>query len=131
MVKTNNGLNALMVGQRAVTPWLRQVGSIPTQPTSINGVFSVVACTLLCESDSTRSILVRHPIYGLLVIMGARRFCKPEVRVRFSYGPPYINYALLVKWYNSCLVSIYRWFDSIKEHQSGISLMVKRKPSKL
>ena len=30
-------------------------------PTKLYGVFSVVACTLLCESDSTRSILVRHP----------------------------------------------------------------------
>lgn len=29
-----NGLNALMVGQQAVTLWLRQVGSIPTQPTN-------------------------------------------------------------------------------------------------
>ena len=35
-----------MVGQRAVTPWLRQVGSIPTQPTSNNGVYSVVVALL-------------------------------------------------------------------------------------
>ena len=41
-----NGLDALMVGQRAVTPWLRQVGSIPTQLTSINGVYSVVEALL-------------------------------------------------------------------------------------
>jgi hypothetical protein len=35
-----------MVGQRTVTPWLRQVGSIPTQLTSINGVYSVVVALL-------------------------------------------------------------------------------------
>ena len=28
------GVDALMVGQRAVTPWLRRVGSIPTHITS-------------------------------------------------------------------------------------------------
>ena len=33
-----------MVGQRTVTPWLRQVGSIPTQLT--NGVYSVVVALL-------------------------------------------------------------------------------------
>ena len=41
-----NELDALMVGQRTVTPWLRQVGSIPTQLTSINGVYSVVEALL-------------------------------------------------------------------------------------
>ena len=30
-----NELDALMVGQRAVTPWLRQVGSIPTRLTKL------------------------------------------------------------------------------------------------
>ena len=39
-----NELDALMVGQRTVTPWLRQVGSIPTQLT--NGVYSVVVALL-------------------------------------------------------------------------------------
>ena len=40
------GSDALMVGQRTVNPWLRQVGSIPTQPTSNNGVYSVVVALL-------------------------------------------------------------------------------------
>jgi hypothetical protein len=50
-----------MVGQRAVTPWLRQVGSIPTQPTSNNGVYSVVVCIGCCERLGMSSILIRHP----------------------------------------------------------------------
>jgi hypothetical protein len=31
-----------------------------------SGVFSVVACTLVCETGSTRSILVRHPRASLV-----------------------------------------------------------------
>lgn len=50
-----------MVGQRAVTPWLRQVGSIPTQLTSNYGVYSVVVCIGCCERLGMSSILIRHP----------------------------------------------------------------------
>ena len=42
-----------MVGQRAVTPWLRQVGSIPTQPTKIILEFDRSAHTLLIAGNVT------------------------------------------------------------------------------
>ena len=49
---------AKLVRQRILIPPFR--GSSPFTPA--NGVFSVVACTLVCETGSTGSIPVRHPI---------------------------------------------------------------------
>jgi acyl CoA:acetate/3-ketoacid CoA transferase len=59
---TNNGWDALMVGQLAVTQWLRQVGSIPTSST----------------------------MFGLKVFMDAHEPVTLEEGDRYPLGPPSI-----------------------------------------
>ena len=75
-----------MVGQRAVTPWLRQVGSIPSQPTKFR---SLVKWILRWATD-------------------------PQVGVQFSQDRPV--WGIGANWEHMCFASMSKQFKSAILH---------------